>query len=133
VKQNTALKQRIGQLESHIASDADSMAREKKLMETTIRSAELSTESRISSAAAAAKSECDAEKRRLIGIVAEEFRTFLDPNARVDLVNCQHALHNAKEELNRATHELNAIRRITGAGPGESLADAVTQLAFAGR
>jgi hypothetical protein len=36
-----------------------------------------------------------------------------------------------KDEFTRITEELKAIRRIAGAGPSQSAADAVAELAFA--
>jgi phosphoheptose isomerase len=60
----------------------------------------------------------------MIGLLAEEFHNFFDPDGQIDLVSYQHALHKAKEEFSRTAEELKAIRRIVDADPGQSAADA---------
>jgi chromosome segregation ATPase len=133
VKQSNGLKRKVGQFESQASSQTDAANREKKLAEAKIKSMELNTETKIAAAVAAAKSDAENDKRRVISILADEFRSFFDPHEQIDLVTCQRTLHRAREELTRVNEELDAIKRIVGAAPGQSAADAVAQIAFAKR
>jgi chromosome segregation ATPase len=100
--------------------------RERALQETSTRAARLSAESTFAQRIQEQQATADADKRRLLGAIADALPAFLS-SGPVDDRSAREALDRARSELTRLSDSDRAIRAAVGAAPHERTADAVTQ------
>ena len=111
-----------------IQSQRDEMEREKQLIETKIKAANLSSEMKYQSLIEEEKSKRESEKRKLFGFVAKSFRQFFDGNTQLTDDCFKSIIKTASEEIDRLLAEEAAIKRLLGIGPNESPQDSVAKL-----
>jgi chromosome segregation ATPase len=127
LKRNRLLRKQVIHVESQLSIHLDSAAQDRKLAEAQCKAAELNAASKIQSVVATARSEYEKELRKLITMVHEEFRRFVDPHEQIDRVSFQKVVSRARDELMRLQEETAAVRQIINASPGQSTPDALAQ------
>ena len=122
------LKKEKRKLESDIQTTRGQLEREKKLMETKIRAEKVQAESNYNAKLEEQKVKAEAEKRKLFALGADAFRNFFNPNEQIDERSFKLVLERARDTIARLNKSDNDIRRMLGAGEGQTTPDAVAQL-----
>jgi DNA repair exonuclease SbcCD ATPase subunit len=129
-KESRALRRKKSQLESQLASQTESSARERQLAQAQLKSAELNAETKAQSAIAASKTEGQREAKKMISIFAEEFRSVIDPLETFEIASFPEMVRRARQELTRLNDEIMGVRRVVNPLPGQTLHDAVAQAVY---
>jgi hypothetical protein len=129
-KENGQLRRDVTRLEGQVASDAEAAARDRKLADAQMKSQEVNMQSRIQTAVSAAKADGEREKRRMIGLFVEEFRSLFDPGEQMDVATFERLLKVARGEMEKLKEELAAIRRFVCAAPGQTTQEAVAKVIY---
>jgi chromosome segregation ATPase len=116
-RDNGQLRRGVSRLEAQLAGDAEAAARDRKLAEAQTKSQEVNIQSRIQAALAAAKAEGEREKRRMIGLFVDEFRSLFDPGEHMDVATFERLLKVARGEMEKLKEELAGFRRLVSASP----------------
>ena len=124
---NSQLESEKVHLESKIASQKDEIEREKRLSETKLKTLTITTDLKLRDAIDDAKSKLDSEKRAIYHFGAELFKQFFDPRRQLTDESYRTLLLSAKNELSRMQKQEVRIRRILGAGAGESAESALAR------
>jgi len=132
-KKNALLQTENSRLESQLSEQVESKTRDKRLSEVQIRAAQADAEAKIRAAVADVKLQCDHEKRKILGMFADEFRSFVDPSERIDVASFERLLRRTHNEMNKMTEELAAVRRLVNASPSQTTRNAVADLVCAVR
>jgi DNA repair exonuclease SbcCD ATPase subunit len=102
--------------------------RERKLMETTIRASKISTESQWNLKLDELRGKLEGEKRRILAIGTDAFRSFLNTSERINEATFRTVVEKARNEIGRLSKSDSAIRRLLGATESQTTEDAVAQL-----
>lgn len=101
--------------------------RERKLMETNVRTSKIAAESHYAMKLEEQKAKAEAEIRKLCAAGADAFRDFFDANEQLSERSFRALLEKAHDELARLSKSDAAIRRIVKAGERQTTEDAVAQ------
>ncbi|OHT17601.1 hypothetical protein TRFO_00858 [Tritrichomonas foetus] len=117
---------------SELQAQKEQSDREKKLAESSSKTAILNVENNCNSKLDEQKAKFDAEKRRLYAYVADTFKQFFNPHDNIDERSFKNIVTKARDELARLVASDVAIRRFVGASTHQKTDDAVAQLLMTG-
>jgi chromosome segregation ATPase len=124
--ENLELRRAAARRDRELKAAQEQTARERALQEASVRAARLSAESALAQRLRDQQAAADADKRRLLGAVAEALPAFLG-SGPVDDRSAREAVGHARAELARLSDSDRAVRTVVGAGPHEHTADAVAR------
>lgn len=106
--------------------------RDKKLAESSLKTAVLNAENNFNSRLDEQKSKCENDKRRLYAFVADSFKQFFNPHENIDERSFKSIVNRAKDELSRLVASDVAVRRLVCASAHQKTDDAVAQVLMNG-
>ena len=115
------------QLESKIASQRDEINREKRLSETKLKTFTVTTDLKLRDSIDSVAAKFEREKRDIYHFGADLFKQFFDPRRQLTDESYKVMLQAAKNELSRMQKQEMCIRRMLGAGNGESAESAIAR------
>lgn len=115
-------------LNTEIQSQKEQNDRDKKLADSTARSAILTAETNFNTRLDEQKSKCETEKRRIYSFIADTFKQYFNPHEGMDEKSFKSIVSRARDELSRLIASDLAIRRLVGAASHQKTDDAVAQL-----
>jgi chromosome segregation ATPase len=115
-------------LETEIKALTEKSEREAQVGAVALKSAQLNAEAAASQKLQELRTKSETEKRRLFSIAGDEFRAFFDAAVPIDERSYRGLLLRVKTELKRLTDSEAVVKRLVGAGPKQTIDDAVAQL-----
>lgn len=132
---NAQLSQDIAQtrkdkrkIETELSSMKNTLDRERKLMESTIRAQKVQSEAQYNARLEEQRNKFDNEKRRLFSMGTETFRNLVNPSEQIDERSFRCVLEKARDTINTLSSSDNSIRRMLCVGEQQTTQDAVAQL-----
>lgn len=126
--QNSQLVFALKKADTKIQSQTDAIERESKLAEFRMRTQRMAAETDFSMKIEQMKHEWDMEKRDMFGYMASQFKSCCDASTPIDESSFKGVVDRVKHELDRRQRQEESIRKALRAKPGESTADALTDL-----
>ena len=115
-------------LSAEIQSQKEQNDRDKKLADSTAKSAILTAETNFNTRLDEMISKFETEKRRIYAFIADTFKQFFNPHEGIDEKSFRSIVSRARDELSRLVSTDLAIRRLVGAASHQKTDDAVAQL-----
>lgn len=115
-------------LTTEIQSQKELNERDKKLADSTAKSAILNAETNFNTRLDELKCKFETEKRRNYAFIADTFKQFFNPHEGIDEKSFRTIVSRARDELSRLLASDLAIRRLVGAASHQKTDDAVAQL-----
>jgi chromosome segregation ATPase len=128
VRRCTFLERENEQLRRGIESDKDEVMREKLLIETKARAAEMRNEVKSQAEIEALKAEFEKERQKLFAFLVKKFTQFFDGRQNWTTEGIKAVVVQASSELERMKQSDAAIRRLLCITADESAEDAITEL-----
>ena len=115
-------------LAADLQSQKEQNDRDKKLAESTTKTAILNAETNYNSRLEEMRSKYETDKRRLYAFVADNFKQFFNPHENIDDRSFKSIISRARDELSHHIQSDLAIRRLVGAASHQKTDDAVAQV-----
>ncbi|KAK8886644.1 hypothetical protein M9Y10_042110 [Tritrichomonas musculus] len=119
-------------MEVEVATVKSQTERERKLMESQIRAQKIQAEGQYNQKLEEQRVRAEAEKRRLLAIGTDAFRSYFNPSQQIDERSFKTVLENARETIQKLQNSDSAIRRMLCAADNQTTQDAVAQMLMGG-
>ena len=115
-------------METEVSRMKNTLERERKLMESTVRAQKVQVEAQYNTRLEEQRNKFESEKRRLFAMGTEAFHNFFNPSEQIYERSFRCVLDKARDTITRLNNSDLSIRRMLCAGEHQTTQDAVAQL-----